>query len=172
MTPLALIKQDILKGNLKLVEEGYTALTGETVTKNQITKAKPISKTPISNEEEIDEFIEDPDEQFKRQVRSEQQQQTKELEDGTVQIEARRETVDLSKIGAFNMFEDDGETSAEYKDEDRAVDKKSSTRTQVGRRKEVKKVTATCSDCHKIFKVLPVHQSEGSFTCTKCIKRN
>lgn len=173
MTPLELIKQGILKGDLSLVEDGYIALTGEKVTKRQVTKAKPVSKKPVpyEQEEETDEFIEDLDDPFRRQIRSEHRQQTRELEDGTLQTEARTEKVDLSKIGAFNMFEDDGETSAEYKDEDRKFDKKSATKTKVGRRKQVAKVTATCVDCSKTFKVLAIHQLEGSFTCTKCIKR-
>lgn len=171
MTPLELIKQGILKGDLRLVEDGYTALTGETVTKKQITKAKPIPKVDTPDEEEVVDTIEDPDDQFRVQIRGEQQQQTRELDDGTLQTEARRETVDLSKIGAFNMFEDDGETGAEYKDEDREFDKKSSTKTKVSRRKETAKVTATCAGCNKIFKVMPIHQLEGRFTCTKCIGR-
>ncbi len=174
MTPLELIKQGILKGSLSLVEDGYTALTGETVTKKQITEAKPIpdlEPMPYDLEEETDEVIEDPDDLFKRQVRGEHKQHTRELEDGTIQTEARKEVVDLSKIGAFNMFEDDGETSAEYKDKDRVFDKKSSQKTKVGRRKEIQKVTAKCVDCFKTFKVLAIHQMEGSFTCIKCINK-
>ena len=169
-TPLELIKQGILKGDLKLVEDGYTALTGETVTK----KTEPIldiEPMPYSLEEETDETFEDPDDQFKRQVRGQHKQETRELDDGTIQTEAKREAVDLSKIGAFNMFEDDGETGAEYKDEDRVADKKSSKKPKVNRRKEAKKVTAKCVECFKTFKVMPIHQMDGSFTCTKCINK-
>lgn len=169
MTPLELIKQGILQGNLTLVEDGYTALTGETITK-KITKAQPIPRMdpmPYDLEEEVEQAIEDPDDQFRVQIRSEHKQHTRELDDGTVQTEARREQVDLSKIGAFNMFEDDGSEEVE----NRKGDKGLYVKELEPRRKEVKKVTAICVDCQKTFKVLPIHQLEGSFTCTKCINK-
>lgn len=170
MTPLELIKQGILKGDLTLVEDGYIALTGETVTKKVVAKAKPIPKLepmPYDLEEETDEEVEDPDDQFRVQIRDEHKQHTRELDDGTVQTEARREAVDLSKIGAFNMFSDDGEDDIDNREGDKGL----YVKKPEPRRKKVKKVTAKCVDCLKTFKVLPIHQMEGSFTCTKCINR-
>jgi len=134
MTPLELIKQGILKGNLQLVEDGYTALTGEIVTKKVVTEAKPISKEPVPQLDNryvfdnglddegrpiiTEEVVEDPDDLFKVQIRNTHKQHTRELDDGTVQTEARVEKVDLNKIGAFNMFSDDGEEDIDNRDGD------------------------------------------------------
>lgn len=178
MTPLELIRQGILQGSLQLVEDGYTALTGEVVTKKVVTEAKPISKEPVPHvfdnglDDEgrpiiTEEIVEDPDDSFRVQIRDEHKQHTRELDDGTVQTEARVEKVDLSKIGAFNMFSDDGEEDVDNRDGDKGL----YVKKLEPRRTEIKKVTATCVDCQKIFKVLPIHQLEGSFTCTKCINR-
>ncbi len=170
MTPLEQIKIGIINSDMELVQAGYKAMTGESAISpvKTLPKTKPVSKTePYTSEEEIITDVDDP---FKMQIRGEHKQQTRELEDGTIQTEARKETVNLSKIGSFNMFEDDGETSAEYKKQDKEFDQKSASKTKVGRRKRVEKVAATCVGCGKNFMVLPIHQLEGSCTCSKCMK--
>ncbi len=169
MTPLEKIKVGILRNDMKLIESAYTDLTGEIIIVIDVSQveAKPIPDMEPMPYELEEETTEDPDDPFRVQIRGENKQQTRELEDGTIQTEARKESVDLSKIAAFNMFSDDGSEDIE----NRKGDKGLYVKKPEPRRQEVKKVTASCVDCQKIFKVLPIHQMEGSFTCTKCIKR-
>ncbi len=157
MNPLEQIKLGIKNNDMEMIEAGYKAMSDE-------------EDLPIVNEEsEIlashteEEVENDP---FKVQIRGKHKPQSRTLDDGTVETEARKEAVDLSKIGAFNMFDD----TLEENIDNREGDKKLYVKKLEPRRQEVKKVVATCNHCQKTFKVLPIHQLEGSFTCEKCIR--
>ncbi len=163
MNPLEQIKLGIKNNDMELIEAGYRSMATEENVHIVNEESEILEDSPTKSHVEEEVVEDDP---FKVQIRGKHKPQTRTLEDGTEETEARKETVDLSKIGAFNMFEDTGEEDIDNRERDKALYVK---KPEI-RRKEVKKVVATCNHCQKTFKVLPIHQLEGSFTCEKCIR--
>lgn len=169
-SPLETIKEGILSNDMHLVAKGYQMMTGEHIKlDNEFDVADVKIEEPV-----VEPQGESPrdagHENFYRQIRQPQQQQRTIVdENGEEHTLTIRQPINTKKIGAFNMYEDDGQS---HKSDTEQFDKKVwAGRSPSQRRPPTKKVEATCTDCKRRYKVHPAHQFKRSFTCQTCLKR-
>lgn len=195
MTPHELIQKGIEYNDMDLVAKGYELLNSQddnTVSGSiEVVENNPpireIQKSDLKNPSP-DVILEEASEvkrknDFSFQIRNnDRSNNSREREDGG--LYTRTEPIDTTKIGKFNMFEDN--LTEEVKHTKAAMIKRAKQKdpnaepatlyvqNRVPRKSNPSLVHVECIECNKFFDVAPIHarksDGENRFVCDKCIK--